>query len=150
MTRFISITLVSIGVLGTSAQLFAYVVYFEPSLLGVAFFVIVTAVGLLHRTNSWMRKGLVAIVVAVSVLCVLGFAAATAFGLHWQPRIISASMVAFFSAMLMLVTRSSGTKATSLVCLIAFITLVVTQAWWLRLAREDSFIRQGERIMIWR
>lgn len=143
MTRTVSITLVTVGAIGAAAQLFAYLVYFEPSLLGVAFFAIVTAVGLLHQTDSWMRKALVAVVIAVSGPCVLVFIAATAFGLHWQPRIISASMAAFFSAVLMLVTRSSRTKATNLVCLVAIITLVVTQAWWLRLAREDSTMRQG-------
>lgn len=150
MTRLVAISLVTIGFLGAAAQLFAYLVYLEPSLLGVAFFAIVAAIGLLHQRDSWLRKALVSVVVAVSALSALAFVAATAFGLHWQPRIVSASAVVFFSALLIMVTRAARTKALNLVCIIALLTLVVTQAWWLRLAREDSFMRQGERIMIWR
>lgn len=150
MTRFASMTLVTVGVLGAAAQLFAYVVYFEPSLLGVAFFAVVAAVGFLRHTDSWLRKTLVSVVVVVSALAALVFVAATTFGLHWQPRLISATMVAFFSALLIMVTEILRPKATRLVCIIALVTLVISQAWWLRLAREDSFMRQGERITIWR
>jgi len=150
MTRFVSMTLVTVGVLGAAAQLFAYVVYLEPSLLVVAFFAVVAAVGFLRDTDSWLSRALVSVVVVVSALAALVFVAATAFGLHWQPRLISATMVAFFSALLIMVMKISRPKATSLVCVIALVTLVISQAWWLRLAREDSSVRQGERITIWR